>query len=194
MPIQNSVKNQIAIKKSAAYNTVELIIVVLMVAILSSFAVPSYSSFISNQHITTALSSFQHSVILARTEASKSRQNVALCPSLDGEKCNNQSSDFTFGWITFINKDNDYPIVRDSNEQLLQSIKLKKSDFELISNRNSFTFRPTGMRNTNGTVMLCPTVFSENKLNYQGVIISYTGRPRVDKHPKASHIKICLNE
>lgn len=194
MPIQNSVKNQIAIKKPAGYTTVELIIVVLMVAILSSFAVPSYSSFVSNQHKTTALSSFQHSVILARTEASKSQQKVILCPSVDGEKCNNQSSDFTYGWILFINKDNDYPIVRDSNEQLLQSIKLKKSDFELISNRNTFTFRPTGRRNTNGTVMLCPNIFPANQHNYQGVIISYTGRPRVEKEPKADHIKICLNE
>lgn len=179
------------LKYQKAYTLTELICCIAIISIIGSFAVPAYSSIISNQKMLTSIAAFQHSVMLARSESIKSSQHVAICPSLDGESCHQQGYDFSYGWISFKNLDRDYPVVRDANEELIQSIFLKKSDFYLVSNRKTFTFRPMNKRNTNGTLMLCPNQRANNNQQYQAVIISYTGRPRLDNDPKQNHIDIC---
>lgn len=173
------------------YSSLQLMIVVAITAVISAIAVPSYSRILLEQYKITALNSFHHSVLLAKTEAIKSLENIVICPSLDGEYCTPDSNDFTMGWIIFINKDKAYPIVRDIDEELLQSIQLKKSDFDLISNRKVYTFRTVTKRSTNGTLMFCPRNDLVKAYDYQALIISYTGRPRVDRAPKESHLKIC---
>ena len=178
-------------KSHLGYTLTEVICCITIISIIGSIAIPAYSSLISNQKMLTSISAFQHSVMLARSESIKSSQYVAICPSLDGESCHKEGYDFTYGWISFKNSDRDYPVVRDDNEELVQSVRLENSDFSLVSNRKTFTFRPINKRNTNGTLMLCPHSIQNNKQRYQAVIISYTGRPRLDNKPKSRHIEIC---
>ena len=177
--------------KHAGFTLLELVIIMAIVAMLSAFAAPTYTSLVVNQHKMTAMAAFQHSVHLARTESNKSLEYIVICPSQDGLNCTQNTKNFSYGWITFINNDKDSPSVRDSDEKLIHSIKLDESDFDLVSNRKVFTFRPTTKRNTNGTVMFCPHHIASKNQSYQAVIISYTGRPRVDNQPKDSHLKLC---
>ena len=181
------------VKHHKGYTLVEIICCMIVISVIASMAVPAYSSIISKQKVLTSLSAFQHSVMLARSESIKSSEYVAICPSLDGKTCHQQGYDFSYGWISFKNLDRDYPVVRDDNEELVQSILLQNSDFSLVSNRKTFTFRPINKRNTNGTLMFCPHKNTNNKQQYQAVIISYTGRPRLDNSPKANHIEICTS-
>jgi len=172
------------------YTLTQLIYSILIVSILGTIAIPAYSSIMTKQEILSSLSAFHHSVMLARSESVKRNNFVVVCPSLDGENCLPEGRNFSKGWITFNNSDRDYPIVRDANEDLIESVQLQNHHFSLISNRRAFTFRPINKRNTNGTLMLCP---HQQKYNYQhqAVIISYTGRPRLDRKPKKKHIDIC---
>lgn len=179
------------LKPQNGYTLIETLCIMLIISIIGSIAVPAYSSIISKQRIVTSMAAFQHSVMLARSESIKSSEYVAICPSLDGKTCHQQGYDFSYGWISFKNLDRDYPVVRDENEELVQSILLQNSDFSLVSNRKTFTFRPINKRNTNGTLMFCPHNNTNNIQQYQAVIISYTGRPRLDNRPKANHIEIC---
>ena len=177
--------------KHAGFSLLELIIIMAIIAMFSAFAAPSYTSLIDNQHKLTALSAFQHSVHLARTETNKTLEYIVICPSQDGLNCTQNTNNFSYGWITFINEDKDSPSVRDSDEKLIHSIKLDESNFDIVSNRKVFIFRPTTKRNTNGTLMFCPHHNVSKNQSYQAVIISYTGRPRVDNQPKESHLKLC---
>ena len=179
------------LKQHKGYTYVEIICILLIISVIGSIAVPAYSSIISKQKMLTSMSAFQHTVMLARSEAIKSSEFVSVCPSLDGTTCHQQGYDFSYGWISFKNLDRDYPVVRDDNEELVQSIMLHNNEFSLISNRKTFTFRPMNKRNTNGTLMYCPNQKANNNQQYQAVIISYTGRPRLDDDPKRNHIEIC---
>lgn len=176
------------------YTLVELLSCILLITIVVSTAVPAYSAIVTRQKITTSLGAFHHSVMLARYESAISNQFVAICPSLDGKNCSDNGFDFSHGWISFRNLDRDYPIKRDIDEKLVESINLDSTDFRLIANRKTFTFRPASKRNTNGTLMLCPKQETNSKLSHQAVIISYTGRPRMDKNPKKNHLKICSKQ
>ena len=178
-------------RRDKGYSTMQLMCVIAVTAVISAIAVPSYSRVVVEQYKISALNNFHHSVLLAKTEAIKSLKHIVLCPSSDGKYCKTNSFDYSMGWILFINEDKDYPSVRDEDEQLLQSVQLKESDFDLISNRKAYTFRAVNKRNTNGTLMFCPRNELVKGYEYQAVIVSYTGRPRVNKNPIKSHINIC---
>ncbi len=170
------------------YTLIELMTAVALISIIVGFSAPIYSNFLSNQSRSTALSAFHHFAITARSEAITRLNYVSICPSIDKKFCVQGSSDYSYGWIMFVNSDKDYPVVRDNNETLLQSFSLDARNYSLVANRNAFTFRPRHKRNTNGTLTVCPENISDK---YQSLIISYTGRPRIDKNPKSSHIAIC---
>ena len=174
--------------KCKGYTMLELMISTAVIAIIAGFSAPIYSNFITNQLKSTALTAFHHTAITARSESITRLEYVSVCPSSDGLFCLVDSNDYSTGWIMFVNSDKDYPVVRDDKELLLQSFSTTSLNFSLIANRDAFTFRPRHKRNTNGTLMFCP---DGNSLNYQALIISYTGRPRIDKQPKSSHIAIC---
>ena len=179
-------------QKNNGYTLIEVICCMVIISIIGSIAIPAYSAIVTKQQMKTSMDSFHHSVLLARYESAISYEYVAICPSDDGISCASDGYDFSNGWISFKNIDRDYPVERDANEKLIESILLQNKDFSLVSNRKTFTFRPTNKRNTNGTLMLCPNQESRPNYSYKAVIVSYTGRPRLDKKPKNNHIKICI--
>lgn len=174
--------------KSKGYTMLELMISIALITLIAGLSSPIYSNFITNQLKSTALTAFHHTAITARSEAVTRLEYISVCPSFDGLFCLIDSNDYSTGWIMFVNSDKDYPVVRDDKELLLQSFSSKTTNFSLLANRKAFTFRPRHKRNTNGTLMFCP---DRKSFNYQALIISYTGRPRIDKQPKSSHIAIC---
>lgn len=64
--------------KQSGFTLVELVIVVALLAILSSFAIPSYQQMIQNALVRTAAESIQNGLQIARGEAVKRNANVQL--------------------------------------------------------------------------------------------------------------------
>jgi len=187
-----SLKPHTAQQAQSGFHLLEHLIIVTIIAIISSFAIPAYSSVMESQHRRVTLHSIHHLVSLARSEAIKRNTYVAICPSLDGETCL-RSKNYSQGWIIFENTNQDYPVQRDDKEALIDYHKPQNnSHFNLWSNRYGFTFRPTNKRNTNGTFITCPSQKERgNNDKYQSVVISYTGRPRIENKAQAKHHKIC---
>ena len=102
------------------------------------------------------------------------RKVVSLCPSHDGETCR-PGKDWSFGWIMFENADRDSPPQIDPGEPVLNTHKVSES-VRILANRKGFTLRATFLRATNGTFVVCD---AENRVRPKGLIVSYTGRPRV---------------
>ena len=64
------------------FTLIELMIVVAMIAIMLSIAVPSFRSFISNYRVTTAANDFLQGVTMTRGEAIKRSARVTMLPNL----------------------------------------------------------------------------------------------------------------
>ncbi|MBT8142337.1 MAG: hypothetical protein HKN88_06275 [Gammaproteobacteria bacterium] len=170
---------------------IQLLVVLVISAIISGLALPAYANLLTSQQRSAAMNAFQHTLFSAKFEANKTLENIVICPSQDAHSCQPGSYDYSYGWIMFINRDKDYPVKRDLNEELLYATQFDLSKFELVANRQAFTFKPLPKRSTNGTLMFCPQEKFIKTHNYQALIISYTGRPRLSKQITQTHKNIC---
>jgi len=154
---------------------VELAATVAIAAILGSIAVPGFVRLHRSNQRTVVINDFLHSVFFARSESLKRRSTVSICRSNDGSTCANNAPNWNGGWIVFENLDSDQPANSDPGEPVL----LRRDAIvggTLTSNRASFSFRPYGQGDVNGTLIYCPTTDAAN--NARAIIISHTGRPR----------------
>ena len=84
----------------SGFSAVELMIGVAVAAILLSTAVPTYSSVVHKNRISSAKTQLYVSLNAARSEALKRRSAVRVCPSADGTSCRNDG-DWSDGWLIF---------------------------------------------------------------------------------------------
>jgi hypothetical protein len=101
---------------------------------------------------------------------------VILCATQDLARCDDFQRGAPSGWMVFVNTDDVYPPRRSGNETLLYAHE-PEIEGTIIGNRPYFEFRPPLHRSTNGTVVFCDDRGSRSA---RAVIVSYTGRPRVD--------------
>jgi hypothetical protein len=78
--------------------------------------------------------------------------------------------------MVYVNLDGRYPPRRSETEPLLY-VHDRELTGTVVSNRPYFEFRP-GRRSTNGTTVFCDR---RGAAAAKAVIVSYTGRPRVDR-------------
>jgi len=83
--------------RTSGLTLIELIVVIAVIGILSSVAVPRFREFIQNSRTTTATNQLVTAINVARSEAIKRGQTARVCASSDQTACN--SSDWTDGWI-----------------------------------------------------------------------------------------------
>lgn len=76
--------------KLSGFTLVELLITIIIVAILTSLAIPSFREFIAGQRIRTASFDIMATLVLARSEAIKRNTNVTITPAT--------GVDWTTGW------------------------------------------------------------------------------------------------
>lgn len=91
-------------KKNSGFTLLELIIVLAVVAIVMSFAIPSMQSFSQNDRLTTNINTLIGHLAYARSEALTRSSQVVVCASDDGLGC---SGNWTDGWIVYIDADAD---------------------------------------------------------------------------------------
>ena len=81
------------------FTLVELMMVLAIAAILVTVAIPSFSTVIKNNRLTTFTNSLVGSLILARSEAVRRGLPVSVCASSSGSQCT--STTWEQGWIVF---------------------------------------------------------------------------------------------
>ena len=151
----------------------ELLLVMSIVAVLLTSAIPSFHEMIMNSRRTTAINEMVGTIQFARGEAAKRNREVVLCPSGGGRQCT--ADPWNLGWLVFANLDQDSPARLDADEPLL-FVKPARKGLKINANRLAFRFRPLGVRSVNGTITFCD---SRGAQSARALIISYTGRPRV---------------
>ena len=85
------------------------------------------------------------------------------------------STDWSVGWMTFVNIDRDWPAIRDTGQPVLRRFEVNPTS-RILANRRSFSLRSTDLRATNGTLIFCDRA---GRAKPRALVVSYTGRPRV---------------
>ncbi len=85
-----------SLSSTRGFTLIELMIVVVILVIGASLALPAFQSMIANNQVTTSSNELLTAINLARTEALKRGRPVAVCASDDGDDC---SGDWSEGWI-----------------------------------------------------------------------------------------------
>ena len=152
----------------------ELLLTLALAAMLAAAAVPAFDRMLARSRQAIEINALFHAIHLARKESIMRRRAVSLCPSADGLDCV-PGTDWSTGWIMFENADRDSPPRVDEGERVLQHHAVAGS-VQIDANRRAFTLRATHLRATNGTFVVCDR---ERRVRPRGLVISYTGRPRV---------------
>lgn len=85
--------------RTRGFSLVELMITIMIVAILTAIAWPSFRDFMHRSAVTAQANQMLASLQYARNEAISRHYPTALCGSTDGVTCTAADTDFENGWM-----------------------------------------------------------------------------------------------
>jgi len=162
-------------QNTRGYTLWELLCTLGIAAIAFGLAVPAFTDFLLDSRRTADINAWVLAVQLARSEAAKRGRPVIVCKTADQRRCGGTALPADAGWMVYVNLDDAYPPERSAAEPLLYAHTPELTG-SIVSNRPYFEFRPA-RRSSNGTVVFCDR---RGASAARAVIVSYTGRPRVD--------------
>ncbi len=159
----------------------ECLIALLMMAILSVLAVPTFRDLLVRRTVLVTAEALVDDLRFARTEALKRGGQVSVCSSANGLSCS-QSAIWVDGWIVFVDGGNTAMV--DGSDEILR-LQTRQSGMDSIASdkpandKTSFSFRPTGMASpASQSFKFTPAApVPANSLRW--VCISSQGRPRL---------------
>lgn len=157
------------------FTLLELLVVISIVAILVSVAVPSFKSSLTKSRRSAEGENIMRDINVARSEAIKRGKRVVLCTG-DSSGCNS-SANWTDGWIAFVDEDTNDS--KNTTEQILRIGELDSSSFTLIGSTDIahiIKFQPDGIAIATGTLTLCD---SDGADAAKALILSASGKPKI---------------
>jgi type IV fimbrial biogenesis protein FimT len=155
------------------FSLIEVMVVVVIVGILASIAIPSYQQMIISTRMTTQANEFLTMMQFTRSEAVKRNNRVTMCKSADGATCT-EDDEWEQGWIVFANMANDSSV--DTGDTILRVHAALTGGSTLTGDVNAFTYGSNGQTQA-AQFGLC----SNKPTQYAGRVIrlAATGRPTV---------------
>jgi type IV fimbrial biogenesis protein FimT len=174
---------QVQPSRRLGFTIIELLVTIAIAGVVMGLAVPSFSTAIKNNRITSQVNSMVTSLNVARSEAVKRGARVNLCKSNDGANCVT-TGDWDQGWIIYVdqNKNNlfdaaEAPPLKIQAEASGDITILGKS--AIISNRAGYS--SDGSAVIGGTITVCDSRSGEAV--GKNVVISAAGRTRIVPAP-----------
>jgi type IV fimbrial biogenesis protein FimT len=168
------------------FTLIELMVVLSIIGILTSLALPSFESFIRKQESSGQINHLYTSLYLARSEAVKRNQTVTICKSSTKSHCGGDWSD---GWLMFEDINNNGSF--DLGESLITTGQLKTGytlRWSAFGSTSYIRFDKNGMTAShNGTFKLCPA--DKDDRFASAVIVSKTARIRISQDSNQNGIK-----
>lgn len=174
--IRSRLENSSKIK---GYTMIEMLIVVALLGILIALALPDLSDTVESANTNSQIKVMLTTLNLARSEAIKRGDNVAICASDDGADCD--ADTWSDGWIIFhdangdANGDTGSIDVGDTVIRVYDSLG---ADSTMTFTVDLFEYNSLGFSDTGGTqtFLLCPA--SGNANNARSIVVGPSGRGR----------------
>lgn len=152
---------------------IEQIMVLLIVAVLGSIAVPSLGHLLARNQMQVAQTDFIAALRHSREAAVNTDQHTVFCPSLDGSNCSG-GTQWEYGWLLGIDADRDNQ--PDVGSLYTGGGYRGKLTIRSSEGRHFVRFLATGSASgSNLTLLFCQTTGTEPALI---VVVSNSGRIR----------------
>jgi type IV fimbrial biogenesis protein FimT len=94
-------------KSNGGFTLIEVMVVIGIVAVLATLALPSFQQFINNTRLSSIHSQLINDVNFARSEAIKRNSRTLICArNTAGTGCAN-ATDWSVGWVVCVDSDSD---------------------------------------------------------------------------------------
>lgn len=164
------------------FTLVELMVVVAIVAILTSLAMPSMREFVGKWQVSNAVNSFNGSLQLARSEAVKRGRVARMCLSSNGSTCSAAApaNGWASGWLIYVDNDSSATLTAADQVVLTQGAI---SNFNSITSSatSTFVFTPTGFMQAGATAQAISFQWDSGATIQKALCVNLTGRSRVVK-------------
>jgi type IV fimbrial biogenesis protein FimT len=146
---------------SKGFTLVELMVTIAIAGILVGIAIPSFTSIISSNRLTTSANELVTALNLARSEAVKRGRSVTVRKVDDKSRTHLgvttwASANWEQGWDVFtdVNENGEFDT---GNDELLKTYAALSASYTLRGNNfsNFIRFTPSGQSNTNGSFVIC---------------------------------------
>jgi type IV fimbrial biogenesis protein FimT len=158
-------------RTQTGFTLYEVLTTMLIVGVILAIGVPNMQSFRQNSRMIATANDLHSSFHLARSEASRSKNNITICASADSlaavPTC---GGELEAGWIVFEDRDGD--IVVDAGEPILR--RFPPVDDSIVINTagpdDYFSYASTGLGrgNVNGTPPLATMILCDVRGNVRG--------------------------
>jgi type IV fimbrial biogenesis protein FimT len=152
----------------AGFTLYELLITVLIVGVILTFAIPNMQGFAANSRMTSTANDLHAAFHLARSESSRAKTNISICPSTDGATCVGTWED---GYIVFVDEDGDI-VVDGGNDTVLRRHGTVAAGVSLrvAGAATYFSFSSTGLGrpNVGGNTAMSQVVMCDERGNIVG--------------------------
>ncbi|MBT8083133.1 MAG: GspH/FimT family pseudopilin [Gammaproteobacteria bacterium] len=134
-------------RPQSGFTLYELMIAVLIVGVVLTFAIPNMQDFTRNSRMSSAANDLHSTFHLARSESSRAKTNITICPSTDTLSCGGNWDD---GYIVFVDLDGDLSVDGGDGESVLraQGAMHDALSLAIADNGTYFSFASTGLGRT----------------------------------------------
>ena len=180
-----TIKSNTSFKKPHGFTLVELMVVLSIVGILITIAVPSFQLIMAQNAINRATNTLVRDLNFARSEALKRGASVKLCPSTDPYTTCANTGEWQDGWIIYIDRDQNSQrnTVVSAGETLLRVQQNVEGNVQINSVNSvevkTITFDRTGATKNRGLGITNTSLNSSDQHETKRIIcIAITGRVR----------------
>lgn len=175
MPVETRLKQQSGI------SLVELIVVIAIIAIVASLATPAFHRWRAGEEMRQVIHIIPSLVRSSKIEAYSRKQDIVLCPSVDGQQCTN-SLFWEKNILMFA--DNNQNRQKDANEELLNvyPLDLKYAKLSRLGARhaNYIMFKQSNAlpQGSQGSFSYCSNI--SHQFNRK-IVLNASGITRIEK-------------
>ena len=130
--------------KQGGFTLYELMVTLAIVGVVLAFGVPNMRQFNQNAKMTSTANDLHAAFHLARSESSRAKTNISICPSDDGATC---GADATWdeGYIVFVDLDGNIAVGADDTILRAQPAIASGVTLKIANDARYFSFAATGL-------------------------------------------------
>ncbi|MDO4222936.1 MAG: GspH/FimT family pseudopilin [Acinetobacter sp.] len=168
---------------AAGFTLLELLIVIFIIAVLSSLALPYYQNVKAKQEMYFISDAFPMLFRIARQEAFTRHQDIVICPSYDGERCSANTMAWEKSILVFVDLNQNRQ--KDQKDALLQrqdlNIRYARLSYSGARHANYLMFKQNNAlpQGSQGSFYYCST---QNASLHRRIVLSAMGHSRVEQN------------